>query len=63
MDHNFAHCTNKAILNGHFKNIVQEFKDYHIIEEFHPIAMALPAALKQEAQRITGEVLSVLTKE
>jgi hypothetical protein len=58
-----AICTDKFIVQGTTAALVQGFKDYCIIEVFHPIATALPAALKQEAQRITDEVLSVLTKK
>ncbi|MBT2686794.1 hypothetical protein J7I93_01215 [Bacillus sp. ISL-47] len=58
-----AICTDKFMVQGTTAAQVQGFKDYSIVEVFHPIATALPAALKTEAQRITGEVLAVLTKE
>jgi hypothetical protein len=36
------------------------FVDYPLVEMFHPLATASPAALEKEAERVLDEVLGLL---
>ena len=56
-------CTELFMEQGMAAAQVQGYRDYKIVKVSHPIATAHPHELKQEAKRVTEEVISILTQE
>jgi hypothetical protein len=53
-------CTQPFMDHGKATASTHGFVDYPLVEMFHPLATALPAALEKEAERVLDEVLGLL---